>query len=610
MDQTSEQLLLRVSNEADFTFSYDASIFSDKKTLSLSLEGVSVKSALDKILPENVEYRVSGNHLILLRQAAGNLPDRKEKYTISGHLYDAASGLPIENAVVYEVSSLVSAVTGKDGAFSLSIPAQFEQLGLSFSQKSVQDTVVLLPAGDQVLTLQLRAAKEVIPAARIEDTMFDPPSAIESLPWVQQLVSRQSLLRAENTGITLQKTGQISFLPTWGTNLKMGGLVENKYSLNILVGYARGVGAFELGGLFNIVREGVKGVQLGGLGNFVGGDTRGFQLAGLFNHNRGALVGLQIGGINNMLTDSLRGVQFAGINNVLKGGMKGWQVAGINNLTIGNVDGVQFGGLTNVALKDVRKIQMAGLFNKGRNVEGLQFAGLINIAKEEIKGVQFAGLFNKAQRVHALQFAGIGNIASDTVSGVQISGIFNRATYSKGVQVALFNFADSVAGIPVGLMSFIKKGFHVLEVSSDEIIPGNIAFKTGVRRFYNIFSGGYGSWSGSSQWSFGYGVGTERYLSGKLFLDLEYTAHWINEEKGLQEDLSLLNRLNICFGQRKQKGISVSGGPTINVWLSEWKDPDSGAYLTQLAPYKIAEEKMGTTLLQLWIGGKVAVRLN
>ncbi|WP_157493906.1 STN domain-containing protein [Fulvivirga imtechensis] len=609
VDQKPEELLLRISSEAEFTFSYDASIFSQEETVSLALEDAPVKTALDKILPKNVHYKISGNHLILLKHLSASTPDKKEKYLITGQVYNAENNVPLKNTVVYEISSLVSVITDHNGAFSMSVPTQFEQLGLSFSQKSVQDTVILLPAGDQEVVLSLNPAKNVIPAVSIKELPLGTLPPVETLSFVQQVVSRQSLLRTKNTDLALQTTAQVSFVPVIGTNLKMGGLIENKYSLNILVGYARGVGVFELGGLFNIIREDVKGAQISGLGNFVGGDTHGLQLGGLFNHNRGALRGLQIGGINNMLIDSLKGVQFAGINNILKGGMKGWQITGINNLTTGNVDGVQFAGLTNVALEDVRKIQVAGLVNKGRNVEGLQFAGLVNLAKEDIKGVQLAGLINKARNVKAVQFAGLGN-AADTVFGAQLAGLLNHSRYSEGAQLALINIADSVSGIPIGLFSYVKKGLQVLEFSSNEITPVNMAFKTGVRRFYNIFSGGYGDWGGSSRWSFGYGFGTERYLTDKLLLNLEYNAYWVNEKEAFQTDLSLLNRLGVFFGQRKQKGISMSGGPAVNIWLSEWRDPDSGAYLTQLAPYKIAEENLGTTLLQMWIGGKLAVRLN
>lgn len=605
-DQPLEDVLLELSDKAKFTFSYDASILKEEK-ISVSVSNVSVKTTLDKILPNNVDYKVSGNHLILLRKFSDDGRAR-EKYTISGHVYNKDNGAPLKDIVVYEISSLISAVTDEQGAFTISVPAQFEQLGLSFNQKAVQDTVILIAPKDQNITISLVPVRPVTAAEAIRNITFQPVLSVESVSLVQQVVSSQMMLRTENTGLVLHKVGQFSFFPTAGTNLKMSGLVENNFSLNVFIGYAYGVNVVEVGGLFNVIRNDVKGFQAAGLGNVVGENIKGIQVGGVFNHNKGSLTGVQVGGVSNKLVDSLRGFQVAGVNNILKGGMKGVQIAGVNNLTTRTVDGVQIGGLTNIAREDVRKMQIAGLLNMGRNVEGVQLAGVINLSKGEIRGVQLAGVINKGKNVKAIQLAGVGNIAGDTVSGTQIASVFNKARYVDGRQIGLVNIADSSSSTPIGFFSFVKKGYRAFEVSSNEVTPVNVAFKTGVKRLYNIFSAGYGSWRGGEQWSFGYGLGAQWRLSEKGFMNFEYTAHWVNEEKSFQKDLSLLHRLDITFGKRKARGLTFSAGPSINVWLSEWKDPETGKYLTQLAPYTLISDKLGTTLIQFWVGGKLAVQ--
>lgn len=605
-DQPLQEVLMVISDQGKFNFSYDATIFSDNQKISLTSDNEPVKAILDRMLPENIEYKVSGNHLILLKKPVSD-SGKKEKYLITGRVADVRDQQPLNSIVVYEVSSLVSDVTDADGKFSMAVPAHYEQLGLSFSHKAVADTVILIMPQDQQLIISLTSFKPAFPAKSIKTMPVADP--VESFPLVQKLVSPQSLLRTEHSDIVLRRTAQISFLPTLGSNLKMSGLIKNQFSVNVLAGYARGAGLVELGGLFNIIRNNVNGFQAAGLGNVTGGKTSGFQLAGIFNHNKGSLVGFQAAGIHNMLIDSLHGVQLAGISNILKGDMKGAQISGINNLTTRNADGFQLAGLTNLALGDVRTIQLAGLFNKGRNVKGIQFAGLANLAAGEVRGFQLAGLINLAGKVNAIQFAGIGNIATDTVSGIQISSIFNYARYTKSSQIALLNVADTASGTPIGLLSFVRKGFRSVEFASDELQPLNLTLKTGVRRFYNIFTGGYGNWGGSTVWSFGYGFGSEKLLAGSRFVSVEYTAHWVSERNRLQEQLSLLNRLNINFGWNTLHGLGLSAGPAINVWLSEWHNPETEQYLTDLAPYTLLKEKIGTTLLQVWIGGKVAVRL-
>uniref|UniRef100_UPI00404AB5B1 hypothetical protein n=1 Tax=Fulvivirga sp. TaxID=1931237 RepID=UPI00404AB5B1 len=571
--QTIEKILFEISERANFTFSYDVSIFASSKRISITSQAEPVKVILDKLLPKDIDYKVSGNHLILLKTV--NIPRKRKKHDIYGAVFSAVDKSPLKNIVVYEVSSLASAVTNEKGQFSMSVPVEFEQLGLSFNQSDVEDTTILITPQGQGLSIYLKPKKPIPYAKAIRD--LDYPKPVEKLPIVIKLVSNQSILRTENTNLIIHRPAQISFLPTMGTNLKMGGLVKNQFSFNVLVGYANAVGKVEVGGLFNVIRQEVTGFQLAGLGNLVGGNTKGVQVAGFFNHNRGTMVGVQLGGISNLLIDSLRGVQISGISNVLKGGMKGWQLAGINNLTTRNVEGGQIAGLTNVALGDVEKLQIGGLVNKGRNVSGLQLSGIVNLANGSVKGFQFAG---------------IGNYSSGSVSGTQISGIFNYAQVVQGNQISLINLADSASGTPIGFFSYVKKGFRKLEFSVDEIQPANLSFKTGVRGFYNTFHVGFGSWQDRFQWSFGYGFGTEWSVTDKAHFNFEYSAHWVSEQENIQSDLSLLNRLGVNFGYRKTKRLGFSIGPVLNVWLSEWINPESGEYLTQLAPYSLSTKKL------------------
>jgi hypothetical protein len=603
-----EDVLFLISNEAKFNFSYNAAILNGDSLVTLRVVNSNVGEVLRLLLPKDIEFKVSGNHLILLSNVDSEAKRKKTKYTIRGYIYDKASGEPLPRAAVYEVNGLISAITDEEGQYVLTVPMYYEQLGIAYSKNAFSDTVIIVEPVDQDLDIYLNPKISTTPMAPMESTPIEVKSPVESVPIVKKIVSDKLIERSENLNVVEKRTAQVSFVPVVGTNLKMSGLVENNISLNILAGYAYGLRGFELGGLFNVNRMDVSGFQVGGLGNLTGGTTGGFQFAGLFNHNRGSLKGVQIAGINNLVVDTLKGVQFAGINNILKGGMKGWQLSGINNITTRNVDGLQLAGLTNFAKGDVRLIQIGGLYNSGKNVKGVQFAGLVNRAKKDVRGLQIAGIGNAGRDVNAFQVAGITNIARGTVKGLQLSGIFNYARHTRSSQIALINYADSASGIPFGFLSIIKNGYHKLELSVNETTYGNLAFKSGVRRFYNIFTAGIGYNNGDIVWSYGYGIGTEKKLVGNKTFHFDYTANWVNEGTEHRSELSLLNRLSFNVGWNVAKIVNLSIGPAINIWLSEWIDPDTGEHLTRLAPYTIVDTTISTTLLQIWVGGKLGVR--
>lgn len=599
-----ENILLDMSNRARFTFSYDASILpKNDERLSFALENESVKTTLDKILPESIDYKVSGNHLILLKKATEYNSGKKEKYTVSGHVYSTDDNAPLENIIVYEVSSLVSSLTDSEGRFSMVIPAEFKHFGLSFNHQYFHDKVIFVAPKNQTLAVALEPKREKKDVEKLESLPFSP-SPVESLSIVRTLVSPQLFIRTRNMDMVRQTTAQLSFLPAIGSNLKMGGLIENNFSLNVLAGYAYGVNKLEIGGLVNIIRKDVKGAQIAGVGNIVGQNTHGVQLSGIFNHNR-SLGGVQMAGVYNMLKDSLNGVQVAGMSNIVKGYMKGVQFSGVYNFSGESVEGTQVSGLVNLAAKDVQAVQVAGLYNKAGQVGGTQIAGLANFSTDTVKGVQLAGLGNKAKTVEVLQLSGIANIANETVTGTQISGLFNYAQYVGGSQLGLVNIADSASGIPVGFFSFVKQGHHRLEFSVTEILPANIAFKTGVKKFYNIFTGGIGTWAGASRLSLGYGLGTERSLSEKVALNFEFTNHIIYEHLDFQKDFNSLMRLDINLVRTKSRSIGFSVGPSLNFMFTDIVDHETEQLNNPLAPYTLIDTEIGRGFGQMWIGGKV-----
>lgn len=293
---------------------------------------------------------------------------------------------------------------------------------------------------------------------------------------------------------------QFSFVPFVSTNGTNSGNVVNDYSFNLLGGYSAGTNKLEIGGLFNINRGDMTGVQLSGLFNQVGGKVEGVQLAGWFNSN----------------LDSVKGVQ----------------LAGIANFTTNYVDGVQIAGITNFSPKSVKGVQLAGILNfSGSETAGSQIAGVANFTAKSIKGSQ-VGLVNFAPKV-------------------------------KGFQLGLVNYSDSISGIPVGFLSFVRSGYHTIELSTNEVLPLNLAFRTGKREFYNIFFAGIRpEWSEQLTWSFGYGLGSSPRLGKKTYLNIEVSSEQLSQ--GEVQALNLINRFYLGAEFQASKRLAIFAGPTFN----------------------------------------------
>lgn len=418
--------------------------------------------------------------------------------------------------------------------------------------------------------------------AKVTSVMFSEKDSAQALPvdgplnlWL--LINKKLRAHIVNISDPIFRKTQISLIPGISTNKLISGQVVNDYSLNIFGGYSLGVRKFEVGGFVNIDRGHVSHFQAAGFFNMVGGKVDGFQAAGFMN----------------FVNDTMKGTQVAGLMNFNRKHTKGCQLAGLANHAK-SVDGVQLGGLYNMAL-DLNGSQVGGLFNLAMNVKGNQTAGLFNMALNT-KGSQVAGLFNVAQNVQ----------------GSQIAGLFNVAQKVEGIQLGFLNIVDSAGGVPIGFLSFVKGGYHKIELSTDEVMRYNIAFRTGVRQFYNII--GVGSnleRNGQFAWSYGYGLGTSIQLHPKFFLDLDLFCSQIIGSTHPQY-LSLNNRLNVGFDWQLAKKFSIAFGPSFNAYVVDerlFAQDDFYKTLGNGYPTVLYPRADAYINVRSWVGWKVALRL-
>jgi hypothetical protein len=420
----------------------------------------------------------------------------------------------------------------------------------------------------------------------------------------------------KNSADSLYMPVQVSFVPNFGTCGFHTDKLTTNVSINILVGKIYEVKSTEIGGIINIVQNNAGHCQLAGIGNFVHGQSFGFQGAGIINTTK-TLNGIQVAGITNS-AEKASGMQIAGIVNHASQG-KCAQLAGIINSSresatfqiasilnyAPEVDQFQLSGLVNNC-KHTR-FQITGLVNHSEKTDQFQIAGLVNNTADAT-WFQIAGLVNKALEVKNIQLAGILNKA-DNVAGNQISGIVNKATYVKGVQIGLINIADSCGGVPIGLINIVKNGYHTIELSGDELLYTNIAFRSGVKKLHGIVTAGIKPDDFiTPRWTYGVGLGNLFSIGRNTNVGTDMMFQ--NMVKNGYVDNNYLYKIGAGIDQRISKKFSIYCGVSYNVLQSKTNQNNQSEIYSSTAPYHFFEKEYKHFTYKNWIGFKLGLRLN
>jgi hypothetical protein len=535
--QRLDNVLEILSNKGDFYFSYNSNIVKKDSLVSFRASNKTVKEILTQLFNNTYEFKESGNYIII-RKAPIRMTLVTQKgvteekiYSVSGFVYDEQSGAAINEASIYEKKMLASALTNEEGFFKIKLKSSKSSTAeLTVSKEFYEDTTIKIqPRFDQQLSItmmpiELPGNTEVITPEDyltpdslqiIADTITaeQPPVITDSIK-VQQtgvgrflLSGKQKVQSLNLKNFFTTRPFQISLVPGVSTHGQLNSQVINNFSLNVFGGYTAGTNGFEIGGLFNIDQK----------------DVKYFQAAGLFNSVGGAVTGFQAAGINNLVQDNVFGFQAAGINNFVTGKMHGFQAAGIYN-------------------------------HVSDSVKGMQVAGIGNFSKEKASGVQIAG---------------VSNISNREMNGVQIAGVVNYAKKLKGLQIGLINIADTSAGYSIGLINIIIKGYHKLSFSANEVENVNAAFKTGNSKLYSILKAGLNLSDSNKVYSFGYGLGSELSLNKKktLTINPELSCQYLY--LGSWDYTNLLNRFELNFNVKLGKYVSIYGGPSYSVYVTD-----------------------------------------
>lgn len=292
-------------------------------------------------------------------------------------------------------------------------------------------------------------------------------------------------------------------------------------------------------------------------------------------------------GLNGGVND---GIELGSVLNINKGNVKGIQLAGVSNLTWGNSNGAI----------------ISGVLNTGSSHEGVQLS-TINVVSEKITGAQM-GVINVAKEIKGIQLSTI-NVASKKMDGAQI-GLINLAKVSKGVQVGLINIANNADSIiPFGLINVVKGGYYAFELSTNELLLSNLAFKMGVKKFHTFFRVGVGSFNNKRLFTTGGGFGSIIPIKDNHKLNIELICdRIIYDNNWSDEGLNLLNQLSFAYQYQITDFFAVKAGPSIRNYLTNQKI--NGEFNTIKVPYTILENTFGEVKSSTWIGFNVGVVIS
>lgn len=364
--QPLRDALTIISNEGGFNFSYNSRSLRADSLVSVQARDREVQEILHQLFRSEYEFKESGSYIIIRRKTlqtssvVARDPVRSEYYAVTGQVLDAETGQPLAEATVYEKNNLLSAMTDETGRFAMKLKRKYQTAQLNVSKDGFEDTTVSVQSNhNQQMTVALyRVQPAYVMGPPVLNDLGHPAPAADTLAggdlnverrWLSNvfLSSRQKIRSLNLRRFYTTRTWQFSVVPGLSTHGRMNPQVINRVSVNLIGGYSGGTDAFEVGGLFNIVKRDVRGGQAAGLFNLVGGSVQGVQVSTLYNDVNG----------------DVRGTQVSGAGNVCRGRMKGVQVAMLYNRAL-SVHGVQ-----------------VGLVNRTESSEGTSI-GLINLSRD------------------------------------------------------------------------------------------------------------------------------------------------------------------------------------------------------------------------------------
>ncbi len=556
-----EDALKMIAAKAGFSFSYNPAQFDLDRTINLNAQNKSLRQILDDIFRGTASYKEKQGYVILQKI------EQNKTVIVNGYIYDQLTGEKITQASIFERHTLISAISNSYGYYRIKLPVAMASARLEIRKEQYTNKSIAI---NDRTTIDI-----LLNPVEIQRPVYQPISLVapnSQLDTGTQSVKASIPEKLEITTIqtdTVRRTQPKPQTTNWRSFVD----VLTSAQQQIVIG--------------NIKDTLYRPFQISFL-PFIG-----------TNHRLSGNV------INNVSINIIGGYAL---------GVNGLEIGNVFNLIRRDVSGLQMAGVVNLVGRDVSGLQMAGTVNVvGQNVSGLQMAGTVNVVGRDVSGLQMAGVVNVAGHdlKRGLQMAGTTNIVLNTLSGTQISGLFNYATiHKRGLQLGFINYADSSGGTPIGFMSYVRKnGYRRLEFSTDELNYFNVSIKTGVRRFYNIFTFGYSFLEADKPYlSVGYGLGTAFELGKNWAINIDAIANKpiINYQYPF-DDFTQHYRISLAVEKKLTKRVALFAGTSAN-WLISKTDliNTERSSISALFPTRVVEDG---AVLSGWWGFQAGVRI-
>ncbi len=574
-NERMDEVLRQIATKGGFSFSYSPDAIAVNSRVSLNASNQSVREILNVLFDGKVLFKERRKYIIL--QRAPEVAEKKpEAFYLNGYVIDETTGEKLPNASIYEPVTLASAVSNQYGYYKIKLPAQSEKLRLEVRK------------GDY-------AGRSVEVLSR-SNTYFPITLAPDTL---QLTLLTRAALRRDSIKIMVPRKPTIVFsLDSSRQQIEIPVVVVTKTTDSDSIIPIRRKEKAPLSETLKDLRDGLvfalsTARQAVHVENIQDSIHRPFQASLMpFIGTNGELSGNVVNDFSaNLLAGYSLGVDMAeaGLGfNLVRGDVCCFQAAGVANVVGREVKGVQAAGIANLVIGDFMGFQTATALNiTAGNFRGLQIGG-VNVAGEVLQGWQAFGVVNIANRVRS------------------------------GHQLGFVNYADSSATVPFGYFSFVRiNGYRRLELTTDELNYGNITFKTGVRKLYNIFTFGTNVFLPNKPiGSIGYGIGTAWHLgrsnrgdARKWMLDLNFVASRVAlEKKFLKAPYAVHLRLSLSLERKISPRLALSVGPSFNLLFSPYTGLLKGNE-SSLPSIDVTTDANGEGGAYGWIGFQVGLRL-
>lgn len=241
-----------------------------------------------------------------------------------------------------------------------------------------------------------------------------------------------------------------------GLNITFWRSDENKHST--YNGLSLGVWGPQ-GGSFN-------GIQLGGLGVAAEDELNGFSFALLGAGAGNKISGITFGGLGVGAGGSVTGINFGGLGVGSGGNLTGINIGGLGVGAGGNMTGINFGLLGVGAGGDVTGVSIGGIgAGCGGTMTGLVIGG-VGAGAPRIEGVALGGVGVGGTDITGAALA-IGMVRLENggdLTGFALSGVNYIKGYQTGLSIGLFNYAQHLTGVQLGILNFIEDNPVLLKV--------------------------------------------------------------------------------------------------------------------------------------------------